>query len=332
MDASITLDMARRYYQLFVNRRAYTLQSRKPNPSGRHYYYRPRRPLPNTPLTLDTLIKHLTGTWTIGLYAVNPETQKAKWGAIDADYRGSITHLLALQWEFSKQGVAAALEPSRRGGHLWVFGEESIPARSWRLLILHTAKRIQVPIKGGFAPTGCDPSTLAVTRTGRLVEGIEVFPKQDSLDHGEFGNAMRGPLGIHRANGRRYWFGAAEHNVAAQLAYLEALPKVSEALILKLTEGLSLPEEFVPLSRIPVQPAHGKGPGFRILDHVQVRYRLSGNYWGRCPSCADAGRDKTGDNLAVLIRDTRFYKCWAGCTREMIREVLGHPIREWKAS
>lgn len=325
----VTSEMAQRYYRLFVNRRAYTLQSRRPNPSGRHYYYRPRS---KSPLSVETLINHLKGAWTIGLYAINPETQKAKWGAIDADYQGSIPHLLELQWEFSRNGITSVLEPSRRGAHLWMFGEESLPARLWRIFILHTAKRIQVPIKGGLAPNGSDRLALAVTRTGRLLDGIEVFPKQDTLDQGEFGNGLRGPFGIHRANGRRYWFGGAAKTVAAQLDYLNELPTVSEASILKLTEGLSLPEEFVPVSRIPPQPVYTKGSGFRILDHVTIKFRMSGNHWGRCPSCADAGRDKSGDNLAILIRDPRFYKCWAGCTREMIREVLGHPIREWKAS
>jgi hypothetical protein len=327
MNDLVTLEMARRYHRLFLNRRAYTLQSRNPNPSGRHYYYRPRS---QSPLNLATLIHHLKGNWTVGLYAINPETQKAKWGAIDADYDGSIPHLLQLQWEFSRDGITAALEPSRRGGHLWIFGEQSLPARLWRLYILHTAKRIQIPIKGGLAPASC--GLLAVTRTGRLLDGIEVFPKQDSLDEGEFGNGLRGPLGIHRANGRRYWFGAAAKRVADQLDYLDGLPKVSEAAILKLTEGLSLPEEFVPVSRIPSYSVSSNGRGFRILDHVRIKFRMSGNHWGRCPSCADAGRDKSGDNLAILIRDPRFYRCWAGCSREMIREVLGHPIREWKAS
>ncbi len=328
MNDVVTLEMARRYHRLFVNRRAYTLQSQTPNPNGRHYYYRPRS---QASLSLPTLVHHLKGDRTLGLYAINPQTQKAKWAAIDADYGESIPHLLQMQWAFSQDGMSSALEPSRRGGHLWIFGEEPLPARLWRLYVLATAKRLHVPVKGGMATTGLS-SAFAVTRTGRLLDGIEVFPKQDSLNEGEFGNGLRGPLGMHRANGRRYWFGAAAKTVAAQLAYLDELPKVSEATISRLTEGMSLPEEFVPISRIPAQPVSINGRGFRILDHVKVRYRMSGNYWGRCPSCADAGRDKSGDNLAILIRDPRFYKCWAGCPREMIREVLGHPIREWKAS
>jgi hypothetical protein len=38
-----TSAMAREFSELFVNRRAYTIQSVRPHPeSGRHYYYRPK--------------------------------------------------------------------------------------------------------------------------------------------------------------------------------------------------------------------------------------------------------------------------------------------------
>ena len=55
--------------------------------------------------------------------------------------------------------------------------------------------------------------------------------------------------------------------------------------------------------------------------------KVGRNYVARCPSCADSGHDRSGDNLAILIEDPRFYKCWAGCTKEMIRAALGCPIR-----
>ena len=50
------------------------------------------------------------------------------------------------------------------------------------------------------------------------------------------------------------------------------------------------------------------------------------NYVARCPSCALAGRDRGRDNLAILVSDPRFYQCWAGCTKEMIRAAVGKPI------
>jgi hypothetical protein len=38
-----TPELVKEYFNLFVNRRAYTLQSTRPHPeSGRHYYYRPK--------------------------------------------------------------------------------------------------------------------------------------------------------------------------------------------------------------------------------------------------------------------------------------------------
>jgi len=70
--------------------------------------------------------------------------------------------------------------------------------------------------------------------------------------------------------------------------------------------------------------------GFEILRYVKVRAKRSGNYWTQCPSCAKQGRDRAMDNLAISTADPRFYKCWAGCTREMIREALGEPIRQNK--
>lgn len=44
MDAvgQATMQMAAPYFGLFVNRLAYTMQSRKPDLKGKHYYYRPK--------------------------------------------------------------------------------------------------------------------------------------------------------------------------------------------------------------------------------------------------------------------------------------------------
>jgi len=61
------------YFHLFVNRRAYTLQSNRPHSgSARHYYYRPKdkKTGEGLGLTLNTIRRHLEGEITIGLYAV----------------------------------------------------------------------------------------------------------------------------------------------------------------------------------------------------------------------------------------------------------------------
>ena len=62
-----TAEMAAQFHDLFVNRRAYTLQSMRPHPeTGRHYYFRPRAQEGQPPpaLGLETLRRHLAGEIT----------------------------------------------------------------------------------------------------------------------------------------------------------------------------------------------------------------------------------------------------------------------------
>src|SRR6516162_7676347 len=314
------------YRELFVNRLAYTVQSSKPHQeTGRHYYYRPRRNEQAVSLTLDTIRRHLEGKVTIGLYAVNPQTQRSKWVAIDADYENAIEDLLKLQWELRQDGVEAALERSRRGGHLWIFAHQPLLARDCRVFIHSLAQRLKVPVKGLLPEPG--PSSGRKT----LADGIEVFPRQDQIPAGEFGNAIRGPLGVHRAVGKRYWFYGADYTLEAQIAYLTRLKRITEEEMSGFVSGIKVPEETTHLPE-PVRRHYLSGnPSrreFSILAHITGKKRKAGrNYFTRCPSCALQGRDKSGDNLAISIADPRKYKCWAGCTKEDIRAALGCPIR-----
>jgi len=310
------------YFELFVNRGAYTLQSSSPDSeSGRFYYYRPKGRIS---LSREAIRKHLEGEITIGLYAINPATQRCKWVAIDADYPEALEDLLKLQWELRQDGIEAALEKSRRGGHLWIFAAEPLLARDCRLYIHSLARRLKVPVKGTRHDQGSSVAALA--------DGIEVFPKQDEVPADEFGNAIRGPLGIHRGVGRRFWFYGADYSLEAQVSYLLRVKRITEAEMLRFVSGVELPREVSLAKKPSLKPytADGNGPRreFSILEHVSGRKRRIGrNYFTRCPSCARQGRDKSGDNLAICIADPRKYKCWAGCRKEEIRAALGCPIR-----
>jgi hypothetical protein len=306
------------FMRLFVNREAYTVQSPRPHPdSGRHYYYRPKDKATGKSLSLnaDTLREHLEGDITIALYAINPATQCSKWVAIDADYKQAMDDLLKVQRDLERQKVYAALEKSRRGGHLWIFLDSPQPARDCRVLIHDVASRLRVPVKGSGA-----------------VEGIEVFPKHDSLKEGEFGNAIRAPLGLHRGAGERFWFYGANYDLESQMSYLKRLPKLTGDQLKRLV-GARLAQ--IEATRNEAKAAEWRpnrsrsnGREFRILDHLTAKLRKVGrNYVTQCPSCAQAGHDRAGDNLAIRIDDPRFYHCWAGCSKEMIREALDCPIR-----
>jgi hypothetical protein len=308
------------YLELFVNRRAYTLQSMRPHPeTRRHYYFRPKENGSRRPaaLTEQTIREHLHGTITIGLYAINPATQRCKWVAIDADYKNALEDLLKLQYRLGEDNVQATLERSKRGGHLWIFLASPLLAKECRIYIYNLALRLGVPVK-----------------ESSLRDGIEVFPKHDTLSAGGFGNAIRGPLGIHREVNRRFWFYGANHTLAAQMAYLKGLRRVTEIELRRFIAGTEMPYNLRPALRASTQAWKYSGgkcaTEFNILRHVGKVRKVGRNYVTRCPSCAGSGHDRGGDNLAILISNTRFYKCWAGCSKQMIRAALGHPIRIFK--
>ena len=305
--ASVVAD----YSHLFVNRRAYTLQSNRPHPeSSWHYYYRPKdkKTGQGISLTPETTRRHLESDITIGLYAINPATQCSKWVAIDADYEDSLADLLKLSFYLRQDGVESALENSRRGGHLWIFMAEPLPARDCRIYVCGLALRLGIPVKRGRR------------------EGIEVFPKHDVLKPGRYGNAIRGPLGIHRGAAQRFWFDGADEELENQMCYLNSLPKMTRDQLARLIAEKPIPPQLTPPKAEPEMRRHTGGPCFRILDHIHSKLRTVGhNNITRCPSCAEEGHDRSGDNLSISIEDPRKYICWAGCTSDMIRSALGCP-------
>jgi hypothetical protein len=301
------------YLRLFVNRRAYTLQSNRPHPeTGKHYYYRPKdkKTGQGLSLTVDTIRRHLEGEITIGLYTINPATQCSKWVAIDADYEDALTDLLRLSCHLSQDGVESALENSHRGGHLWIFMAEPLPAQDCRIYVCGLALRLGIPVKRSRQ------------------EGIEVFPKHDALKPGRYGNAIRGPLGIHRGAAQRFWFDGAGEDLEKQMCYLNSLPKMTGHQLARFIAGKAIPPQLL-LAEPKAEPEvrrHTCEPEFRILDHIHTKLRTVGhNNITRCPSCAEEGHDRSGDNLSISIEDSRKYICWAGCTRDMIRAAVGRP-------
>jgi hypothetical protein len=138
-------------------------------------------------------------------------------------------------------------------------------------------------------------------------------------------------LGVHRKTNRRYWFYDTDITPEAQLAYLQGLKKLTEEELATLTQGMQLPQAYRPPAPVPFVP-RTPIPGqqeFRILDYVQTTGKQDSRNWkAQCPSCAEAGRDRSRNNLGIKISDPRFYICRAGCTKEEIRAALGQPIRK----
>jgi hypothetical protein len=308
----VTRAQAAEYMLLFANRRAYLRQSHFPSKkSGRFYFYKACDRKSKQPFSIDiaTVHSHLAGHLTIGVYAINPESQSSKWIAIDADYADSRRDLLRLQQACREDGIEALMEQSRRGGHLWIFLAEPLPAKLCRLYVLNVARRLGIAVKWDKE------------------DGIEVFPRQNELQPGEFGNAIRGPLGIHRASMQRYWFVAAEPTLDAQFQLLRQVGRVTREHLDALTaEMVPIPDPVAakPWAQLPAVGGHNQG--FQILRHVSNAKRSGKNYIAQCPACAQRGEDHRGTHLSISVAEPRMYHCWAGCSKEMIRAALGCPI------
>jgi len=177
------------------------------------------------------------------------------------------------------------------------------------------------------SPSACHPMEIA-TKGGRQREGIEIFPKHDALKPGRYGNAIRGPLGVHRGAGHRFWFDGADEEIGKQFQYLDSLPKLTAELLSRLIAGKAIPASLAsPRREGPPTRQRPRGRSqFRILDHINTPlYVVGHNHVTRCPSCAEEGHDTRGDNLSISIEDPRKYICWAGCTKDMIRAAVGCP-------
>ena len=202
------LRMVRRYRQryksLFCHRKdAFALQTDE----GTYYAVR-------KPVTGKLIEAHLLGKVTAGWYALDRENT-LRWAVLDADERDGLAQLQRVGLALREKGWPTYLEASRRGGHLWIFfspGEgrqERLEARPVRTVLNRLLKELG------------------------LLEQIELFPKQDQLTREGLGSLVRGPLGVHRACGRRFGFldldtlEPVAKTLAEELEYLAGFQPVS---------------------------------------------------------------------------------------------------------
>jgi len=142
-----------------------------------------------------TILGASIGHFRVGSYCLNAES-KVRWLCLDFDAGGDHANALAdptgtalaAHAGFVERGIPAYLERSGggHGWHLWVFFADLVPAAKARRLAFALVPSDAVLADGGPA----DP------QAGR---GIEVFPKQDRITKGGFGNLVWLP----------WWCGAA---------------------------------------------------------------------------------------------------------------------------
>ena len=270
-------------------------------------YYRPKLRVGSEEfksLTKDTIRRHLRGEITCMFYAADPSTQLSKWACIDGDYPEAFAHLSALHSLFAKLGLKPRMEQSRRGAHLWLLSSEPVLSVQLRAFILHSISTLKLPLFTGDVQS----------------PGLEVFPRQNYLEAGRFGNGIRGPLGVHRKDFKRYWFLDAVPTLSSQIALLLSSRVLTRIMLDGLTNGLQV--EAPPVTPVQIRnSASFNRIAFSIFDHFPPPSSSSSDYKVCCPACSEK-------RLVITAKGSRkgFYHCFSGCSTAAIRAALGQPL------
>ncbi|MCX6937784.1 MAG: DEAD/DEAH box helicase family protein [Verrucomicrobia bacterium] len=163
------------------------------------------------PLDERAVESHLRGKNTLGVYAIDVDNT-CRFLAADFDGEGWRGDVVAYRDAAARSGITVAVERSRsgNGAHAWMFFAGAVPAA--------LARRLGLLL---IARASAARPALGLAAYDRL------FPNQDSLPAGGFGNLIALPLAREpRQNGNTVFLDANLDLIADQWAYLAALPRL----------------------------------------------------------------------------------------------------------
>jgi superfamily II DNA or RNA helicase len=179
------------------------------------------------PLTDAIIYDHLAGEHTVGVYQLLAD-DSCHFLAVDFDDAQWREDVQAFAQSCIELGVPVALEISRsgNGAHAWVFFATRVPARDARRL-----------------GTALISHTCARTRQLKLTSYDRLFPNQDTMPKGGFGNLIALPLQKKsRENGCSVFVDAALHPYPDQWAFLASIVSMAmqdiEPTTLRTTGGV----------------------------------------------------------------------------------------------
>ncbi|MBU4301881.1 MAG: DEAD/DEAH box helicase [Actinobacteria bacterium] len=203
----------------------------------------------------DTVIeRHLKGNHTIGVYPMLPDGT-CHFLAVDFDGRSWMEDASAFMETCERTGIPASLERSRsgNGAHVWFFFSEAVPAAPARKLGSHL---------------------LTETMSRRHELGMDsydrLFPNQDLLPKGGFGNLIALPLQKGPSEkGNTLFLDASFTPHEDQWAFLAAVSRVETPL---LQEVVRAAERSGQVMGIPVSRIEGEDRPWALPPSREVKY------------------------------------------------------------
>lgn len=181
------------------------------------------------PLTEAVVESHLRGREAIGIYALRPD-DSCIFVAADFDGDGWKDNVHAYKTVAERSGIAVGVERSRsgNGAHAWIFFSEPVPAA--------LARQMATTF---LAKASAGRPTMNLTAYDRL------FPNQDAMPKGGFGNLIALPLaGEPRKLGNTVFLDDGFNPVLDQWAFLAGLKRHSredlDGVVGKITPMASL--------------------------------------------------------------------------------------------
>lgn len=176
------------------------------------------------PLTDDVLAAHLEGSIAVGIYPLL-DADRTGWVAVDFDKGSWALDALAYMDAAAHSGVPVALEVSRSGtgAHVWTFFSQPVPAVDARALAAGLLRRA-MDVRGEIDLSSYD----------------RLFPSQDTLPKGGFGNLIALPLqGERAAQGATVFLDPSTMSPwADQWAFLARVARLSPEAVAPLIQAI----------------------------------------------------------------------------------------------
>lgn len=176
------------------------------------------------PLTDDAIRNHLTGKHTVGIYPLLPD-DTCWFLAVDFDKKSWVADAAAFAATCRRFQVPVAVERSRsgNGAHVWIFFDRPVFAADARRL-------------------GC--ALLTRTMENRHEIGLDsydrLFPNQDTMPKGGFGNLIALPLQKHpREQGNSVFLDELFHPHPDQWRFLESIQRMPIDQLARMTYAIA---------------------------------------------------------------------------------------------